>query len=249
MTVLSEPESGTDLYAVDVTDLDGVALPLAGEAGGDAAAFDFDFLREEVDRGLVRALGDDDVGVLLGGCDELFVHRFDRVEVLLDDALEVATAFDDVPLNAPDDPDVGVGLDVEPQVQHLVYLLVGEREDPLEDDHVRGFDPDRLVGPVVDLEVVGRHLDGLALEQRRELPPEEVPLKRGGVVVVDVLALFERQVALIFVVVVDRNPRDGVADVLRDETRDRRLPRTGPARDPDDERGNAHFLRESSPRA
>jgi hypothetical protein len=52
---------------------------------------------------LVCAFGDNEVGVAFGGADELFVHGFDRREVLVDDAGEFAAAFLDVAPDASED--------------------------------------------------------------------------------------------------------------------------------------------------
>jgi len=96
--------------------------------------------------------------------------------------------------------------------------------------------------PVVDLEVVLRHLHRLAFEQGFEVLSEQFPLERRGVVVVDRLALFEVEVREVLVVVVERDAGDAVAEVAGDEPGDGRLPAPLP-RDPDHERGNGHILR------
>ena len=59
------------------------------------------------------ALGDDDVGVLFARLDECLVHGFHRREVLFNDRLQGAAPLVHVPLDAAEDADVRVGIDVQ----------------------------------------------------------------------------------------------------------------------------------------
>ena len=53
--------------------------------------------------GVLAALGDDDVGVTLGGFHELLVHGLHGGEVLLHDGVHGAAPLGDVPVDAAED--------------------------------------------------------------------------------------------------------------------------------------------------
>ena len=90
---------------------------------------------EHVEGGRVHAaVGDDDVGVALRRLDELQVHGPDGRQVLVDDAGRRAAAIGDVALEAPDEADVGIGVDVDLEVEQLAQAGLEEHEDALDDD-------------------------------------------------------------------------------------------------------------------
>ena len=65
---------------------------------------------------VVFAAVEDDVRVGFGGLHVGVMHRLDRGEILLDDAVQIAAAVADVPSGAAQDALVGVGLYVDLQI-------------------------------------------------------------------------------------------------------------------------------------
>lgn len=97
-----------------------------------------DMLDDELDGDFVlSASRDDDVRVGHQGGDVVVEGGLHHLRVLLDDALQFAAPLRDVALEAPRQPHVGVGVHEDLHVQHIQHLRVVEREDALEDYHVR----------------------------------------------------------------------------------------------------------------
>ena len=95
--------------------------------------------------------------------------------------------------HAAHEPDVGVGVDEDLDVDLRAQPLVDEHEDALDDDDGGGLDAAGLAAARVLAIVVLGHVDGAARAQRHEVRREELVLDGVGVVVVDVLALGARQ--------------------------------------------------------
>src|SRR5690625_4269820 len=92
---------------------------------------------------VVPALGNDDIGVAFGGFDVEFVHRLDRVQVLVLDRLQGPPAVDDIAFDPSQQAHIGVGVDEELDVEQSADPRLGEDEDALDDDHPGGFDQGR----------------------------------------------------------------------------------------------------------
>ena len=146
---------------------------------------------------VLGALGHDQVGVALRRLDELEVHRAHRVEVLALHGLEAAPALVDVPLQAPQDAHVGVGVDEELDVHQPPQRLLGQHQDPLQ-DHDRAR-----------LQRVGQHAPRVA-----RVVVGEVGDRPAGAQVAQVLHQ-ERGVEGVRVVVVDRGLRGRVRACCR----------------------------------
>src|SRR5690606_37879958 len=72
---------------------------------------------------VVVALGDDQVGVPLGGLDELEVHRTHGLEVLIQHRVLGPPPFRDVPLETAGETQVGIGVDVDLEVEPVAEVL------------------------------------------------------------------------------------------------------------------------------
>ena len=128
-------------------------------------------LHDEVDGDVVLALRprDDDVRVPLARGDEGVEHGLDERGVLGDDAVDASAAVHGVPLQAPRQAKIVVGVHEYFHVAQFPHLRHGQHQDALHDDHVRGLDRHGLVllARVRD-EVVGPRDDDV-----------RVPLARG----------------------------------------------------------------------
>ena len=80
--------------------------------------------------------------------------------------------------------------------------LVGEHQDALDQDDWSRLDRRAFRCAIVVLKVVGGAEDRLAAHQRIDVPGQQIELESVGMVVVDLLALLERQMTLLAVVVV-----------------------------------------------
>ena len=181
--------------------------------------------------------GDDDIGVALGGFDELQVHGADGGEVLVDDHFGGAAALFDVALEAADEADVGIGVDEDLDIEQGAQFGVAEDEDAL--DHDDGFGRDALdaVGAGVGLEVVDGQVDGLPGFELEDVADEEGGVERVGVVEVDLFALVVGQIAQVAVVGVVGEVGDAPgADTVANEVGEGGLARTAAPGDPDHER-------------
>jgi hypothetical protein len=107
---------------------------------------------------------------------------------------EGAAALFDVPLHAAHEADVRVGVDEELEIQLFAQALVGQHQDPLDDDHRRRLHPAGFRVARVLAKVVAGDVDGAAVAQLAQVADQELGLDGVGVVVVDALALGARQV-------------------------------------------------------
>ena len=126
-----------------------------------------------------------EIGEALGRLDEGQVHGAHRGVVLLAHLGERAAALLDVALHPAHEPDVGVGVDEDLEVHLGAQPLVGQHQDPFDQDDGGGLDPAGLLAAHVLAKVVLGDLDGLPGAQRAEVRDQELGLHRVRVVVVD----------------------------------------------------------------
>lgn len=106
------------------------------------------------------------------GSAKFQVHRLDRRHVLAQDVVDVPAALLHVAPDAADQAHVGVGVDVDLEVEELTDRRLGEEQDPFGQHHRARLDAAGLpLAPVVD-EVVDRRrrLVGRASEPRDAVP-------------------------------------------------------------------------------
>ena len=75
---------------------------------------------------VLAPLGHDDVGPTFGGFDELQMHGAHRTLVLVEDADQRAAPLFDVPADAAQQAHVGVGVDVDLEVQEISQAGFGQ---------------------------------------------------------------------------------------------------------------------------
>lgn len=182
------------------------------------------------------ATRNDHIGVPLGRLDELEVHRLYGGQVLVEDLVQGAAPLGGVSPNAPDEADVGIGIDEHLHVTELAHTRVPEQQDAIHDYDVRRRDDDLLIAARVVDEIVDWFFDRLARGKSLQLIDEKRPVERVGVIPVDLLAFGIGQVSKVEIVGVHVDERDGLrVQCLRDISRHGRFSRTGPAGDADDE--------------
>src|SRR5450830_99401 len=113
--------------------------------------------------------GNDEVRVSLGRLHKLEMHRPDDVHVLRHHGLDRTAPLARVPQEAADEPDVGVRVDVELDVQQVTQGRILQYQDTLEDDDGLRFD---VVSPrfalIAGVTIHG-HIDRLATGQTLEM--------------------------------------------------------------------------------
>ena len=174
-----------------------------GSGRGDVVA---DLLGDHLYRHHVAAaFQHDDVRVLTGGLDELFVHGFDGRQVLAHDGIQGAAPLLHVPHDAAQDTDVRVGIHKDLDVHKFPEGGVRENHDAIQDDDLGGADLGGLFGAVMDGVVVDRALHGLPRQQLAEMLHEQGRFEGVRVVVVQMgpFLVGQGMVGAIVVVVVD----------------------------------------------
>lgn len=171
-----------------------------------------DLRLHHIERDIIAAAVEDNVGEGLRRFDVEVVHGLDGGEVLVDDALEASAALADVARDAAQDALVGVGFDVDLDVEEISEACVLENQDALDDDDAARPDGDGLFRARVLREVVGRAGDSPSGAQFLEVMDEEVCVERVRVVVVDGAPLLEREIVVRLVVVVVIDDGDGVTE-------------------------------------
>src|SRR5664280_312245 len=157
--------------------------------------------------------------------------------VLRDDALHGPAALGDVALQPPDEPDVGIRVDVDLHVEEFPELRLGEDEDAVHEDDLSWLDAAGLGRAAVELEVVDRRLDDHSLLERLEMAHEQLALERVRMVEILPVEDVLRQIHEVPVVRVVGEDRDALfSHAFDDRIRDRRLARARPSREPDEER-------------
>ena len=149
---------------------------------------------------VMAALGDDDIGVSLGGLDELQVHRLHGFAVVLDGGFDGTAALGDVADDDAQHAVVVIGVYEDLDVHLVPQFLAGEDEDAFHNYDIVRFYRNGLRGAGAgDVRVDGL-LDGLAAFEFPDLLAHQFPVNGIRVVEVDVLALLHGHVAGIFVV-------------------------------------------------
>src|SRR5450756_1464846 len=104
---------------------------------------------DDVDGDQVEAsFGNDEVRISLGRLHKLQVHRPDDIHVLRHHGLDRAAPLARVSQQSADEPDIGVCVDVELDVQQITQGRVLQHKDTLEDDDRLRLD---VVGPGLTL--------------------------------------------------------------------------------------------------
>ena len=85
-------------------------------------------------------VADDQVGVRSGRFQELVMHRSDCIVVLADDAIQTSSSLSHVAMQAADEADVRLDVEINFDVEKVADLRVPERVDPLHQNRVARTD-------------------------------------------------------------------------------------------------------------
>ena len=196
----------------------------------------FDFLDDEVDADfVVAAFWDDDIGEALGRLDEFHVHGADGGHPLLDDGFHGAAAFFDIALQAAHEAEVGVGIHEDFDIHQISQGAVFEDEDAFDQDGGMRLDANHIGLAAMRGKIVGGEVDRLAGAQLAEMLDEEGRLDRVGMIEIELVALFEGELGMVFVIRVVADD-DGMSGGKRfyDFARDSGFAGAGAAADADD---------------
>src|SRR5690242_14319588 len=105
---------------------------------------------------VVAAARHDHVRVTLARLDELQMHRLHGREVLVDDLVERPAAIARVTLQTANQANVRICVDEYFDIAKLPYAIVDEKQDSIDDNHIRGLDADRLRPTKMAHEVIFR---------------------------------------------------------------------------------------------
>ena len=165
--------------------------------GGHGQGLDPTFVKQFVDLGLdqvdgdlvVATLGEDDVGVALGGIDEFQVHRPHALEVLVHHAVHRSAALDDVATRAADEAHLRIGIDEPFDVHDHAQLGVDEDGNALEHDHEMVADQAVLSQPAVLAVDVYRLFELVAVEELPGVKFQQLAVERVRMVEIAELAV------------------------------------------------------------
>lgn len=117
-----------------------------------------------------------------------------------DGLVEAASAFNDVALDNANQALVGICINKYFQVECLAERQIREYQNTFNDQHVAGLDGDSFpASPASDIGI-DRHLHRIAHFQLIDMFNQQRPFNGRGMVEIDFLLLFLRQVAIILIV-------------------------------------------------
>ena len=180
------------------------------------------------------ALRDDDVRSALGGFHKLLVHGLDRGEVLVDHAVQTASAIPYIAHDTPQDAHIRIGVYKDFDIHLITEFLAGKNQNSLYQNDLRRADQSGLLQPVMDGVVIQRHLNGFSCFQRPQILQEQLRIKRIRVVVVDLCPFLKRCVMSGFIIIVIGYHADVTAETLHQSPRDGGFAAAGTAGDADD---------------
>ncbi len=151
---------------------------------------------------IVAALGDDNIRIALAGLHELLVHGLDRVQVLIDHALQAAPPIPHVPHNPAQDAHIRIRIHKDLDVHLLAQLAALENQNALHDDHPGRVNGNGLVRAVMNGIVIHRTENRPALLQLPHRLNQQIRVKGVGVVVVQLCPLLIGHVVMGLIVIV-----------------------------------------------
>jgi len=150
---------------------------------------------------------DNDVGVSPSWTDVTFCHGRDDRPKLLAHGLRRAAAFTNIALAPSFEADIVGHVDIDPGAKMVPQFGPVQCEKAFNNHEFTGLEELRLAGAEMDGEIVGRHIDRLALAKIPDLRDQKVVLERSGLVEISLHALNQREMRQVAVVVVERQHR------------------------------------------
>ena len=180
----------------------------------------------------MATLGDDEVGVLLRGLDELVVSRSNDLQILGDNRVHRAAPFVYIPSKSTDESNIVRGFHKKLQIDKVSYPFLEVDHYSLDDNQLFRLNRNRLLQtPMMDKVIPGQ-LDGFEMLQAEKLFMEEIAVEGFGMIEVVSRYVLVADELCRFVVAVLGN-EDKIRDDFGDLPDDRCFPRTRPAADSD----------------
>jgi len=171
------------------------------------------------------------------------VHRLHLASPLVPDIPFTPAATRPVALDPPAQPLMRRDIHEETQIEKVAQRREHEKEEPFDDDQGRRGCYLRTVGPAVPDEIVDRTADGAPRLQRRQVGREPVQIQRHRLIEIVAGRIRSVRQAQIIVVLGDRDTAEIRRQVAESHGKGC-LPRTGTARNADDDRSghNRHAV-------
>ncbi len=182
----------------------------------------------------VASTGEDDIGIFLGWLDIPLVHGLDRCEVLLHDIGQGAAALAHIAVSAAQNALVGIGIDVNLEVDEGTKVIEVVEQDAVDDEDVGGIKVDGNGVAGMGFEVVDRVVDALPGAKSADMGDHERHIQCLGRVEVELLAFLEGQRLMREIVAVATQCRDMSAVQGLKIIRKRGFSRAAAAGDTDD---------------
>jgi hypothetical protein len=153
------------------------------------------------DLGVFSAAGDDDVGILFIVADILIEHRFYGGHVLIRDAVNVPSAFDNVALDSAQKTDIGFHVHVQTEVHLIAQALIIESVNALKNNDIMGLEVFiGLVSAAVPRIVIPFSGYSLPIQERGDIPENEIVIKDTRLIEIEMTAFLEGHIRMIKVI-------------------------------------------------
>ena len=169
----------------------GPVFGLIGRLCGTHGELRIDFIAEYLHSGSVRPFRNNNICVSFCWFNELFVHRFDGIEILLNYAVEIPTTVADVAFDATEHTHIRISLNVYWKIDVRKQVVVIESVNAFENDDSCRFHFDSFLPADVFFEVILGLLDRYTLPQCFQIINHPGPLERVRMVVVDLSPFLE----------------------------------------------------------
>ena len=170
--------------------------------------------RNNIERGLVSAAVDDDIGIFFGGLYVNAVHDFNGAYVLIDNAVNISASLGYVAAQAAQDALVGIGIRKNLDVKKLAESLVVKGQNAIHNNDRCGANANRFAFASVNTKIIIGNIHALAAHQFTQMLDKQIGIQRIGAVVVCLYALFHRKMVLRLIIIVIRNNRYFIGEEL-----------------------------------
>jgi hypothetical protein len=158
------------------------------------------------------------------------VHRTYGLDILSNDVFQTSPALPDVATQTPDQPYIGVGINVDLEIEKLTQARFGEHQDSLEENHRPRFDEVSGGGSPVADEVIYGNLDRPARLEITQVMHQKIVVQSLWVIEVVMQQLRVRLPVDVSVIAILGQESDTLGpDGLQNSSRHRGLARPGAA--------------------
>ena len=126
---------------------------------------------------VLTATGHDDISVVHVVSDVLLIHRAYGGQVLLADILDLAAAVTNVALDAPQEADIGININVQLQEHKIGQPLIKERMDSFYNEYICRADDLMAFHAAVLREIIRFARDFLSRQQQPYIVIQQIMVK------------------------------------------------------------------------